>query len=228
MFKKNKKIIISIFLLIVSLFILFISLKPIIKTKDNEVIIPELSYIDFESILDTNYKLLNCEIQTDSINLYVTGIKDSHYIEMCKNIEKNMTIYSQNRINSNQKNFTIYVYKNNTLDYKNKKPESIIEYTLFNDFCEIKSETNIPSIEKTDGLLPYEFISFDGEMLEISMNMENIPLLEKVRQIQILYIITKDLNYIDNLKIKLKENNKTYIYDGSNIVNITEIRNFND
>lgn len=186
--------------------------------------LPELSYNDFEDKLGYDYKMLNCNIQTNSIEFYVSGMQDFYYTTFCKNLKNMMTEYAQNRENANQKEFTIFVYKNNVLDYKDEETEAVIKYNLSDSFCEVNTSANIPAVDDSDGLVPYEFVSFDGEMLEVILDMpENTSLLEQVKQVKVLYKVAEDLNYIDNFKIKFTSD-KTYVYNGSNIIQIIEKR----
>lgn len=215
------------FILMLIMLISIAGILYILLNKKEEIKEP-LIYNDFAENLAHEYQLLNCNITDSKIEFYLSGIKDSYYTALCKNIENHMKGYSQTKENANQKDFEIYIYKNNTKNSIKEDAEAIIYYHLYDTNCMIEKSEKLPNTDKTDGLLPYEFIDFDGLNLTVSMDLSELSLLEKGKQMKVLYTIACELNYIDNLVLKVKENdNITYIYDGSNSIKIIETRDIN-
>ena len=223
--KINPKLIIVLCLVLFTLICVTITLFLVLK-KEKDVK-PELSYVNFEEGLAQEYQLLNCEISEDKIDLYLSGIKDSYYTAMCKNIENRMKYFSETLENANQEIFEIHLYKNNTKNYKTEEPEAIVTYYLYNDSCTVEKKETLPSTEKTDGLLPYTFLDFDGQTLTVLMELDDLSLLEKGKQMKVLYDVAKQLNYVDNLILQIEDNNTTYVYNGSKTITLIEARKIN-
>lgn len=222
----NRKLIIVLCLIFFTL-ICMIATLFLVLDKEKKSIKPELSFADFEQGLAQEYQLLNCKISENNIEFYISGIKDSYYTAMCKNLENHMKFFLEKRENANQENFTFYLYKNNTKNYTNEEPEAIVTYGLYDNTCTVEKTETFPSTDKTDGLLPYTFIDFDGTTLTISMDFENLSLLEKGKQMKTLYDITQDLNYMQNLILQVKDNDITYIYNGTKTLKLIESREIN-
>lgn len=224
--KVNPKLIIVLCLILFTLICVSITLFLVLK-KEKENIKPELSYKDFEEGLAQEYQLLNCKISENEIDFYLSGIKDSYYTAMCKNIENRMKYYSETMENANQETFKIYLYKNNTKNYANEEPEAIVTYYLYHNSCIVEKTETLPSTEKTDGLLPYNFMDFDGQTLTVSMSFDDLSLLEKGKQMAVLYEVTQELNYMQNLILQVQDNDITYVYNGSKVITIIEAREIN-
>lgn len=224
--KINRKLILVLILIFFTLICMVGTLILVLK-KEKENIKEPLSYIDFEEGLAQEYQLLNCNITEDNIEFYISGVKDSYYTAVCKNIENHMKIYSETKENANQENFKIYVYKNNTKNYINEKPETIINYHLYDKTCIIETNEIMPSSDKADGLLPYEFIDFDGTTLTVSMDFNNLSLLEKGKQMKVLYEIAIKENNLTDLILKIEDNKIVYIYNGNKNIIINETREIN-
>ncbi len=222
----NKKLIIVLCLIFFTLICMICTLFLILK-KEKENVKEELSYIDFEQGLAQEYQLLNCNISEDSIEFYLSGIKDSYYTAMCKNLENHMKYYLETKENANQETFKFYLYKNNTKDYINEEPEAIVTYYLYQDSCIVEKSETLPSIEKTDGLLPYQFLDFDGTTLTVSMELDEYSLLEKAKQMQVLYNMACELNYMESLILQVQDNDMVYVYNGTRTVKIIESRKIN-
>lgn len=226
----NKKILISLLLLIFTLVSLIVTIfllhkKEVEKQKELEELNKKypLKELDFKEGLLESYTLLNCDISNDTLTFYLSDIKKDSYNELCKNLNNLMNNFKNNKENCNQKIAIFYIYDNNVIDYTKEKEISKIEYNIYDSYYYITSNQEIPNIESSNGLLPFEFISYDGKTLKVSMDLSSLSLYEKIEQIKTLYNITLSMNdNISELIIDIEDKNIDYIYNNKNEITIIE------
>ena len=222
---KNKKKILLIIILLLFTFSCLIGTLYLLNKKNQEKLnekVP-LSANDFKENLYDEYNLLNCDITKDSLTFYLSNIKVNDYESICNNINNIMKKLKETKTNCEQTNITFYLYEKNIQDYKNNLEDEKIEYILNNKFAYITTIQKIPNIENSNGLLPYEFISYDNENLKISMDLSSLSLYDKISQIKTFYEIASSLNKdISNLVINVEDKNFEYIYNNTNEITIIE------
>lgn len=228
--KKTKKRLIYLLFLIISLIaligtIFFIYQKELKKQKEIEELNKKekLEVLDFKEGLLESYTLLNCDIFNDNLIFYLKDIKENNYGQLCKNFKKSINKFKNTKKNCNQTNATFYIYENDITDYTKEQEASKIEYCIYDDYYYITTIQEIPNIEVSNGLLPIEFISYDGEMLKVSMNLFSLSLYEKIEQIKTLYNVVLSMNNnINEIIINVEDKNTNYIYNNKNKITIIE------
>lgn len=238
--KKNKKskkknhniLIISIVLIILSIITIGLSIFLVNKRQKELEEVARLEELnrkyplvaeDFEEGLLEDYTLLGCDIENDTLTFYLNNISEDNYTKLCKNIVTIMDNFKEKKENCSQTNIKFYIYNNNITNYKNEKEKILIDFNINENKYQTIEEQKLPTIEHSEGLLEYKFISFDGEILEISMNLSSLNLYEKVGQMKTFYEVAKSMNEnIVDLTLKIVDNNLIYIYNNTDTITIIE------
>lgn len=218
----KKKLLIIIILLLILLGL--ISLIYFMNNKNNEKVKNEtLTSSDFKDNLYDKYNLLDCDIEEDSLTFYLSNIKTNNYEKICKNLNTIMKDFKESKNNCNQKKAIFYLYEKDIKDYKNVEEDVKIDYTLNDNSAYITTYQQYPNIEKSNGLLSYEYISFDGEVLKVSMDLSSLSLYDKISQMKTFYEVSMLLNKsVHNLVIDIQDKNVEYIYNNTSKITIIE------
>lgn len=218
----KKKLLIIIILLLILLGL--ISLIYFMNNKNNEKVKNEtLTSSDFKDNLYDKYNLLDCDIEEDSLTFYLSNIKTNNYEKICKNLNTIMKDFKESKSNCNQKKAIFYLYEKDIKDYKNVEEDVKIDYTLNDNSAYITTYQQYPNIEKSNGLLSYEYISFDGEVLKVSMDLSSLSLYDKISQMKTFYEVAMLLNKnVHNLVIDIQDKNVEYIYNNTSEITIIE------
>lgn len=218
----KKKLLIIIILLLILLGL--ISLIYFMNNKNNEKVKNEtLTSSDFKDNLYDKYNLLDCDIEEDSLTFYLSNIKTNNYEKICKNLNTIMKDFKESKSNCNQKKAIFYLYEKDIKDYKNVEEDVKIDYTLNDNSTYITTYQQYPNIEKSNGLLSYEYISFDGEVLKVSMDLSSLSLYDKISQMKTFYEVAMLLNKsVHNLVIDIQDKNVEYIYNNTSKITIIE------
>lgn len=226
---KNKKTKISIKLLLSLVLIIFTLICLVFtiilyqkKEKEDVNEKPNLAITDFYIGLLDSYTLLDCNITETDLTFHLKDVKTNDYTKICKNLNNMMLNYKEIKENCNQKNIYFYIYDTiSSFEYRIEKIK--IDYILYDDFAYVTTKQETPNIEKSNGLLPYEFISYDREHLNVSMDLLSLSLYEKISQIKTLYDITLSMNeFISDLILYVEDKNVTYVYNNTKEITIIE------
>lgn len=171
-----------------------------------------------EGLLDGDYKLASVDIGKDSLVFKLLDVDEDDYKNLCMNLDKKMKSFEKegNRENYSQTNATFYIYKETNLE----DAVATIEYEINNNTAYVTTMQTLPSINKADGLLTYEFLDFDGQTLQISMDLFSLTLYEKIAQMKTFYEVAMDMNNISNLILDVKDKNVDYLYNNTNEMTI--------
>lgn len=228
--KNNKFLIISLILILLTLISVILSFylidkkqKEIEEAKRLEELNRKypISSEDFEEGLLNDYTLLGCDIEKDCLTFYINNVNSEDYSKLCKNLNSMMKEFKDTKENCSQTKAKFYIYNNNISNYKKEKEKILIEYEMNENYYQTTELQDIPIVENSEGLLAYEFISFDGKTLEVSMDLFSLTLYEKIGQMKTFYEVAKSMNEnIIDLNLKIIDNNTTYIYNDTNIITI--------
>jgi hypothetical protein len=171
-----------------------------------------------EGLLDGDYKLASVDIGKDSLVFKLLDVDEDDYKNLCMNLDEKMKSFEKegNRENYFQTNATFYIYKETNLE----DAVATIEYEINSNTAYVTTMQTLPSINKADGLLTYEFLDFDGQTLQISMDLFSLTLYEKIAQMKTFYEVAMDMNNISNLILDVKDKNVDYLYNNTNEMTI--------
>jgi hypothetical protein len=171
-----------------------------------------------EGLLDWDYKLASVDIGKDSLVFKLLDVDEDDYKNLCMNLDEKMKSFEKegNRENYFQTNATFYIYKETNLE----DAVATIEYEINSNTAYVTTMQTLPSINKADGLLTYEFLDFDGQTLQISMDLFSLTLYEKIAQMKTFYEVAMDMNNISNLILDVKDKNVDYLYNNTNEMTI--------
>lgn len=221
--KNKKKTILFIFIIFIFLCLICMLFLFNQRNKENLNEKTQLTSSDFKDNLYDKYNLLDCDIEEDSLTFYLSNIKTNNYEKICKNLNTIMKDFKESKNNCNQKKAIFYLYEKDIKDYKNVEEDVKIDYTLNDNSAYITTYQQYPNIEKSNGLLSYEYISFDGEVLKVSMDLSSLSLYDKISQMKTFYEVAMSLNKnVHNLVIDIQDKNIEYIYNNTSEITIIE------